>query len=331
MAKVLRYPQAWLPVDHGKHVYKLATALGYKLDDAQKSSNGIEGDTSMVMDLIEEYPEHLEYLGNHKDDEKVVIHVKECPFVRRRHEHSDSSFLVYNSGSIRYKCFADSCPGQGLGSLLRLLRERTGRESEVFRADRPLTEREIELWGDIEPETCTIESTPDTPAPTVEVTPTPVKETVMSATPEVTAQSAESIESETIRTLRIINAQSPRSIPEVIKAINWTKLNVTSDPEKWGLTFNDISTTYRRRVLKDMDRAASPADREDIRLRYIRTIEVRDIREMGRHLGKYWLAAIAANKQTRPPVPEGAVSPTVLFAILEDDFSALDRADGGAK
>jgi hypothetical protein len=299
-------------------VYKLARALGFTEDAErqQASAGGIEGNVSMVMDLIAEYPEHLHYLGTVKNDgEKTKVVLSACPFVDRRHEGGNSAFLVYDSGAVRYKCFAEGCPGEGFGSLLRLLSNRTGRASQAFRLDGSLTERDLaylELWGFDEPETCIIAATPETPAPTVETSSTETETTTMSIT-EPTA------EAELLGLLPILRAQDPRSVPEIIKSIDWTKLNVTTDPAKWGLTLDDIRETYRRRVLKDMDQAASSADREEIRLRWARATEARDTREMGRHLGKYWLATIAANKQTRPSIPSDAViSAADLMAYIND-------------
>jgi hypothetical protein len=318
MVKVTRYPAKWVAVEHGSHIYRLARALGMGTEEErqQQSGNGIEGSESMVMDLIHEYPEMLSFAGASESDEKTTIVIHTCPFVGRRHENGNSAFLVYRDGAVRYKCFAESCPGRGFGSLLRLLRERTGRESEVFRADRPLTERELELWGDIEEaplyfEADAVEAASTQTETTTDATQEPVSMSTEPEAPEPTLSPAEA------EFVAAWVAQDPRSIPGTVKAIDRSQSPLPLNPETWGLTVADIRETYRRRVVRDMDRISDPVEREEFRLKHLRIMAAADLREMGRHLGHYWLATIARNKQTRPAIdPDHIMTADEMLAII---------------
>jgi hypothetical protein len=165
-AQALSYPAKWEPVVAGQMVHGLAVENGFSLDAAEKIHAGVKADEEQVMDLIEEYPEYLHHDHTYTSGDRTIIALEECPFVGRRHSGGDSAFIIQADGAVGYKCFAESCPGEGFGSLLRLLKERTGRPSKAFApTDVELTPKMYAAWrmtGDYiedDPETL-----PDSPA-----------------------------------------------------------------------------------------------------------------------------------------------------------------------
>ena len=328
MVKVTRYPTTWTQVEHGPHIYGLATALGYssEVEQREKPGAGIEGTESMVMDLIHEYPEMLSFAGSSDGGEKTTVVIEECPFVGRRHEHGNSAFLVYADGAVRYKCFAESCPGQGFGSLLRLLRERTGRTSAAFPPpDGPITPREIEImerWSMEEAPLCTADTADTAPiAETAAPTANPQPEEITTMDHTVTAEPVTTptnllspAETEYVEALL---AQDPRSIPEAIKAVDWTHCSLPPNPAAWGLTLDDVWETYRRRVVRDMGHISDPIEREEFRMRHMRVMDTADFHAIGKTLGYYWLATICTNKKTRPSMdPHHVLTANEMQAYL---------------
>jgi hypothetical protein len=321
------YPANRVAIEHGPHIYRLAVKLGFdsrSVEDrkaeiaqrrAQRRRDGLVDVTpEQILDLIEEYPEHLEYAATVEEPGRTLIKLKTCPFVQRKHTQSFSNFVLYEGSPAGYRCLADTCPcnepQHGDHSKFELLLDElarlTGRGSYTFLRQRhPLSARErqlIKAWGFEMVEITAPVSIEGPITSELDAAVTPV--VAEQATPEPVTLHATEPESQY---MRLWQAQHPRTVPPVIKAWvearreeNWAGTEVSTDPTWWGLTLDDVGITWWRLAAHRINAIPDAEDAERARQRALHLWETRDLQKMGADLDVKWLMTIALHKQIRP-------------------------------
>jgi hypothetical protein len=254
MAHVISYPYQWVEVQAAQ-VYQLACDGGYDQIQAAKSNSaptGIVTDESSILALIAEYPELLEMYGSpYKSGDLTIFALRECPFAGRAHRGAPgkSSIVLRPDGAAGYSCFSDECSGHTFGKLLGLLRERTGRDSEVFAPTAiQVTEDDYIRW-DLDPPSA------------------PEREEALKISPEWAYNQA---------TWDAMTSDSFKDCP------------LSTDPEEWELSPNDVIQCFRSQVDLELS-ALEWADRENMRQGYDAILDNNDLKAMGDYLGKEWL------------------------------------------
>jgi uncharacterized protein YrzB (UPF0473 family) len=129
---VLAYPEKIEPLSMYQ-IRSLAFSTLPELKKTTKTEYTLLIDEDGVDQLIDEFPEVLTLRRKTHRGDSVHFGLAECPFVERAHRDqyvgTGKSAIILNEaeGYLRFKCFSDECSGHGIGDLLRLLRERTGR------------------------------------------------------------------------------------------------------------------------------------------------------------------------------------------------------------
>lgn len=312
---VTSYPSEWVPV--GYHlIFDLATDLG--MDTDSEVSVGIKGTEDQVLALIDEYPDYLSLKESHQSGDNTILTLDECPFVGRPHAGGPSAIIIHGDGGIGYKCFADSCPGKGFGSLLGLLQRLTGRKSKAFPGGRaPITPDDYRHWGmddlaealedeegsedDPGDENDLAEDDEEEPEPVEPVTPIALVPTPISPAQAITAPAPVDDDEDGVKAfVRSRQPYNPEHLCPEVRQVNWGECPLSLDPADWGLDYDDLEYTWWRLIRKDAERVDDAAEHEALRLRSLHTLYDRDTVAMGWRLGYKWLATISLHKESRP-------------------------------
>ena len=131
MAKVLAYPVKFEPVRAGL-IYGLGVRGGYKPPyngPPGKSKRELLLDADGMLELIEEFPEHLCLRNIREESDRTFFDLSECPFVGRQHSNDNgrkTSIILYPDG-VGFHCFSSGCEGKTFRMLIEFLEEETGR------------------------------------------------------------------------------------------------------------------------------------------------------------------------------------------------------------
>ena len=131
MATVLSYPEQCTALTV-KTIRPFYIGLGPDHQPGQKRRQSeLLIDEGGVLDLIAEYPDHLEFSGQTTEDgDSVWFALDSCPFKGAAHRGQETgkgkTCLVWSPENLGFSCFSDDCAGLGIGDLLKHLHAEAG-------------------------------------------------------------------------------------------------------------------------------------------------------------------------------------------------------------